>query len=221
MGIIHGVIGRILSLFQGYNWLVVPAALLTVVFHEISHGYVACLLGDKTAKNSNRLSLNPLRHIDPLGLICMIIFRFGWAKPVPINIINFKNRKLGTALVAFAGPLSNILFSFVSFIVIRLLILIPVSSDFAFSIIDFLISFFALTASLNIGLAVFNLLPVPPLDGSKILNSILPDRMYYNILRYEQYGFLILILLLNFPPFERLINFISGWIYQGIYTLIF
>lgn len=221
MGIIQAITERILQLFQGNNWLVIPAALLTVVFHEISHGYVAYFLGDNTAKNAKRLSLNPLRHIDLIGLLCMIIFRFGWAKPVPINIMNFKNRKAGTALVSIAGPLSNILFALVSFLLIKLLLIIPIYSEFAFSVIDLFVSFFVMTASLNIGLAVFNLLPIPPLDGSKILNSVLPDKIYYKILKYEQYGFLILILLLNFPPFENLINIITGWIYKGFYSLIF
>lgn len=221
MGIIQAMTERILQLFQGNNWLVIPAALLTVVFHEISHGYVAYFLGDNTAKNAKRLSLNPLRHIDLIGLLCMIIFRFGWAKPVPVNIMNFKNRKAGTALVSIAGPLSNILFALVSFLLIKLLLIIPIYSEFAFSVIDLFVSFFMMTASLNIGLAVFNLLPIPPLDGSKILNSVLPDKIYYKILKYEQYGFLILILLLNFPPFENLINIITGCIYKGFYSLIF
>lgn len=221
MGIIQAMTERIFQLFQGNNWLVIPAALLTVVFHEISHGYVAYFLGDNTAKNAKRLSLNPLRHIDLIGLLCMIILRFGWAKPVPVNIINFKNRKAGTALVSIAGPLSNILFALVSFLLIKLLLIIPIYSEFAFSVIDLFVSFFMMTASLNIGLAVFNLLPIPPLDGSKILNSVLPDKIYYKILKYEQYGFFILIILLNFPPFENLINIITGWIYKGFCSMIF
>jgi len=216
-----GIINRILSLFQGYNWLIIPAALLTVVFHEVSHGYSAFLLGDKTAKASGRLSLNPLRHIDPIGLICMVLFHFGWAKPVPVNPMFFKNRKCGMAITALAGPLSNIIFALFSFIVIRLIILIPIYSQTVYNIIDFIIRFFSLLASLNIGLAVFNLIPIPPLDGSKILNVLLPDNIYYKILRYEQYGFLILIILLNFSPFDKLINIITNAIYQGIYALIF
>lgn len=221
MGILQSIIHRILSIFQGYNWLVIPAALLTVVFHEVSHGYIAYLLGDRTAKDSGRLSLNPLHHIDPVGLICMILFRFGWAKPVPVNPMYFKNRKGGMALTAVAGPVSNIVFALFSFFMIRLIILIPPTSELVYNILDFLIAFFSLLASLNVGLAVFNLIPIPPLDGSKILNALLPDRIYYKILRYEQYGFLVLIILLNFSPFDRLINIVANSLYKGMYALIF
>ncbi len=221
MGILQSIIYRISSLFNGYNWLVIPAALLTVVFHEISHGYTAYILGDRTAKDSGRLSLNPIRHIDLIGLICMILFRFGWAKPVPVNPMYFKNRKGGMAVTAIAGPISNIIFALFSFIIIRLIILIPAGSELVYNILEFLIAFFSLLASLNVGLAVFNLIPIPPLDGSKILNAILPDRVYYKILRYERYGFLILIILLNFSPFDRVINFLANALYRGMYALIF
>lgn len=221
MGILQSIMYRISDLLNGYNWLVIPAALLTVVFHEISHGYTAYLLGDGTAKNAGRLSLNPIRHIDPIGLICMILFRFGWAKPVPVNPMYFKKRKSSMAITAVAGPLSNIVFALFSFIIIRLIILIPVGSELVYNVLDFFVEFFSLLASLNVGLAVFNLIPIPPLDGSKIVNALLPDRVYYKILRYEQYGFLILLILLNFGPFDRFINFLANTVYRAMYSLIF
>ena len=221
MGILRSIMSHIISVFSGYNWLIIPAALFTVVFHEVSHGYAAYLLGDRTAKDSGRLSLNPIRHIDPVGIICMIIFRFGWAKPVPVNPMWFKNRKSGMVAVAAAGPLSNIILAVLSFFVVRVITLISISSDTLFSVLQVTAEFFMILASLNIGLAVFNLIPIPPLDGSKILNSVLPDRVYYTILRYEQYGFLALIILLNFPPFERLISLVSNMVYSWIFSLIF
>ncbi len=221
MGILQNIMYRISGLLNGYNWLVIPAALLTVVFHEISHGYTAYLLGDRTAKDSGRLSINPIRHIDPVGLICMVLFRFGWAKPVPVNPMYFKKRKAGMAVTAVAGPLSNIIFALFSFIMIRLIILIPAGNELVYNVLEFFIAFFSLLASLNVGLAVFNLIPIPPLDGSKILNAFLSDRVYYKILRYEQYGILILILLLNFSPFDRVINFLANALYRGMYSLIF
>lgn len=221
MGILQSIANSIVSIFQGYNWLIIPAALLTVVFHEVSHGYVAFLLGDRTAKDSGRLSLNPIKHIDPIGLICMIIFRFGWAKPVPVNPYYFKNRKGGMALTALAGPLSNLLFALISFFLIWILTLIPITSQTVYNVLNFCLSLFTILASLNIGLAIFNLIPIPPLDGSKILNALLPDKIYYKILQYEQFGFLILILLINFPPFNRLISAASSAVYQGFYNLFF
>lgn len=216
-----GIINRILILFKGYNWLIIPAALLTVVIHEMSHGFAAYLMGDRTAKDSGRLSLNPLRHIDPIGLICMVIFKFGWAKPVPVNPMYFKNRKGGMAAVALAGPGSNIILALVSFVLMRLILIIPISSEWMYHVMEFFVTLFSTMASLNIGLAVFNLIPIPPLDGSKILNVVLPDNVYYKVLRYEQYGFLILIILLNFPPFNNLINTVATAIYSGLFELIF
>ncbi len=181
---------------------------MAIVFHEISHGYVAYLLGDKTAKNSGRLSLNPIEHIDWIGLICMTLFGFGWAKPVPVNPYHFKHKKLGMALVAIAGPLSNIIMAAISIVFALLSLQIEPTSSFMYNLQELLFTFFWLLAQLNVGLAVFNCIPIPPLDGSKVLFSVLPRNTYASILRYEQYGMLALIILINVPQFMVMLNFL-------------
>ena len=122
-----GILNRITSLFEGNNWLIIPAAFFAVIFHEISHGYAAYLLGDRTAKDRGRLSLNPINHLDPIGLICLVIFGFGWARPVPINAYYFKKRRLGMSLTALAGPVSNIILAAFSLFIMLLLFRVPVS----------------------------------------------------------------------------------------------
>lgn len=164
--------------------------LLTLTIHEYSHGYMAYRLGDNTAKSFGRLTLNPLKHLDPFGALCMLVFHFGWAKPVPINARNFKNPKRDFALVAFAGPLSNLLMAFFSaffyLLIFSLAARSNITSVFLQNIVKNTILFFSLFHSINIGLAVFNLLPVPPLDGSRLLNVFLPPRIYFGIMKYER-----------------------------------
>ncbi len=214
-----GILDRITSLFEGLNWLIIPAAFFAIVFHEISHGYVAYLLGDKTAKNGGRLSLNPMEHIDWIGLICMTLFGFGWAKPVPVNPYNFKNKKLGMVLVSIAGPLSNLLMAAISIVLAMLSLLIEPTSSFLFNLQELLFTFFWLSAQLNVGLAVFNCIPIPPLDGSKVLFSVLPRNIYASILRYEQYGMLVLIVLINIPQFMQLLNVLRTEIFFWLVDL--
>lgn len=166
-------------------------ALLITIFvimpiHEWAHGFVAYKLGDNTAKYSGRLTLNPLQHIDPLGAAAMILFKFGWAKPVPVDARNFKNPKVGMALTALAGPMSNIIVALIAAIGLNALAyfggsIIP--SNILVYIAIFMYSFIGI----NIGLAVFNLLPLPPLDGSKILAAFLPDNFLYKYYQYERY----------------------------------
>ena len=199
------ILDRIINLFQGYNWLIIPAAFLAVVFHEISHGFVAYCLGDNTAKNRGRLSVNPLKHIDVVGLICMIVFGFGWAKPVPINPYYFRKRKLGVVLVSLAGPISNLIQALLSITVALLISKITAEHI----VLEILVQFFIVLGVLNTSLAIFNLLPVPPLDGSKILFSVLPDKCYSFLLEYERYGFLILFILLNVPFVSDLLYFLQ------------
>ena len=164
------------------------AALIALTLHEYAHGYAAYKLGDNTAKAMGRLSLNPLDHIDPIGALCMIIFHFGWAKPVPINPLNFENPKKGFAISAMAGPLTNLVLGFFTTFIYVLCANTFKVSNIAFinslekNILLFLVYFF----SINIGLAIFNLIPVPPFDGSRILNVILPDKWYFKIMRYER-----------------------------------
>ncbi len=215
-----GIANRILSMFQGYNWLIIPAAFFAIVFHEISHGYVAFLLGDRTAKDSGRLSLNPISHIDVFGLICMVIFGFGWAKPVPVNPYYFKNRKLSMSLVAIAGPVSNLIMAAISLLCISLLTRLEISGNLIIKLATLLVYFFNISAILNVGLAVFNLIPIPPLDGSKILFALLPTRAYRFILTYERYGMLILFILINVPLFENILMYLRTLVFSGMFSLI-
>mgnify|MGYP004519735559 CR=1 FL=1 len=223
------IIQKIAQLLTGMNWLIIPAALFTIVLHEISHGYVAFLLGDRTAKDAGRLTLNPIRHMDVIGLLCMVIFGFGWAKPVPVNPYYFKNRKGGMALVALAGPASNLILAVFGLLLYRLVILIAglsgvaalvASSDVVYYLILGFARFFSIFAMLNVGLAIFNLIPIPPLDGSKIVNAILPDRIYYQVMKYEQFGFLILLVILNIPLLEGWITAAQSWVFGALCTLV-
>ena len=166
------------------------ASLIILSIHELSHALASYKLGDPTAKALGRLTLNPLKHIDVFGAICMVLFRFGWAKPVPIDPRYFKKPKRDFAIVALAGPLSNLLMAFFSaflyLFVFALVRDLKFESEFKLSIVQTVINFLYIFHVVNVGYAVFNLLPVPPLDGSRILNVILPERIYFRIMRYER-----------------------------------
>ena len=173
---------------------VVPA-LFCITIHELAHGFTAYKLGDNTAKNMGRLTLNPIKHIDPIGMLMMLMVGFGWAKPVPVDMRNFKHPKWYMAITAIAGPLSNIILA-VIFMFIMGFVAIPLgynASDLSMIVFTIL----SLTVFLNIALAIFNMLPLPPLDGSKVLFSLLPEKWYYKILKYERYGMIFLLVLMS------------------------
>lgn len=184
----------------------IPTALLSLSFHELAHAFVSYRLGDPTAKNLGRLTLNPLKHLDPLGTLMIIISSlqgrgFGWAKPVPINPAYYRDRRKGTMLVSLAGPLSNILLAFISFIPVAYLEgkygnQVVLSTG----LIPILYNFSILFYRINIGLAVFNIIPVPPLDGSKILSGILPPRQYFKLMEYENYIGIVFLLVIFMLP---------------------
>ena len=178
------------------------AVLLILTIHEYAHAYAAYKLGDNTAKNLGRLSLNPLKHLDPFGAICMILFHFGWAKPVPINARNFRNPKRDFAITALAGPLSNMIFAFLSafllLLVRNLYSGIGDTDSFAAALVLNLYMFLVIFHQINIGIGLFNLIPIPPLDGSRILNVILPPKYYFGIMKYERKIYLGLIIWLAF-----------------------
>lgn len=190
-----------------YYVFVALASLIALTVHEFSHGLVAYRLGDPTARAIGRLTLNPIRHIDPVGALCMIVFRFGWARPVPIDPRYFKNPKRDFALCALAGPVSNLILAiFTGFLYSLLLFVfggVEFTNAFIFELCKNLLNFLFIFHYVNLGLTVFNLIPVPPLDGSRILNVILPERIYFRIMRYERKIYLGLIIWLVAGDFLR------------------
>jgi Zn-dependent protease len=203
---------------------VIPA-LLCITFHELSHGFIAYKLGDHTAKNLGRLTLNPIKHIDPIGLLMMALVGFGWAKPVPVDMRYFRSPKRGMALTALAGPVSNIIlalfFSLVYGLVYGLLFNAQTDNTALYLI--------SRTIYLSIALAVFNILPIPPLDGSKVLFSLLPNRQYMLLMRYERFGMVALIIIMFTGVFDSTIRaltsgifdrfmLISSWLNSALYV---
>ena len=170
---------------------VIPA-LLCITFHELSHGLCAYALGDPTAKNRGRLSLNPLKHLDITGLITLVVFKLGWAKPVPVNMWNFKHPKRGMALTALMGPVSNLMLAVVMLVLYGELYLPLIETAVGGWILEIVYT----TAYLSISLAIFNLIPIPPLDGSKVLFSVVSDRTYTKLMQYERYGMILLVIVM-------------------------
>lgn len=171
---------------------IVVAALFAIILHEIAHGLVSTWLGDPTPKRQGRLSLNPLKHLDPIGTLCLIFFHVGWAKPVVVNPDYYKNKKRGMALVALAGPLMNFLLAIFSIIIMAIFVKVNAYSNVLIIIYNFLLYF----SVINLGLGLFNLIPIPPLDGSRILGAFLKDDTYEQYMKYERYGFIIIAILL-------------------------
>ena len=190
--------------------LTIPGVLIALSVHECAHGWMSYQLGDPTARNFGRLTLNPLKHIDPIGLLCMIFAGFGWAKPVPVNARYYKKPRRDMALVAAAGPISNLLMCIIGLLMIFILYFIyshvtaepisfyllwqyatygiaPETSVFSVKLMYLLFVFLLQFSRLNVSLAVFNLLPIPPLDGSRIAFIFLPVKFYFGMMKYERY----------------------------------
>ena len=185
------------------------AVLFCLTVHETCHGLAALALDDPTAKRQHRLSLNPLRHIDWFGLLMMLVAGFGWARPVPVNPNYFKKPRQGMALTALAGPASNLLLALLLLIPARLIYTYAHYSVFNQTALDFLTS----TAALSIGLGLFNLIPIPPLDGSKVLAVLLPERAYRWLMRYERFGIFALWLLVALGVGGRYMSLAIRWVY--------
>jgi Zn-dependent protease len=189
-----------------FEQTLIYAIIMLICFpvHEFSHAYVAYKLGDDTAEKQGRLTLNPIKHLDLMGSLLMLLAGFGWAKPVPINIQNFKNPRVGFALSALAGPVSNLILAYLFMIMFRIGVKVAYPNANSDNIV---LMIFYYAVIINISLAVFNLIPFPPLDGSRIFGLILPEKTYYNLLRFERFFFIILIVLSYIPFFGTFINF--------------
>lgn len=186
------------------------AVLLCLTVHETCHDLAAYALGDPTARRAHRLSLNPLRHIDWFGLLMMFAAGFGWAKPVPVNPNYFKKPKQGMALTALAGPVSNFLLALLTLLAARIFCDVAAYSETNQRILDFLL----MVAVLSIGLGLFNLVPIPPLDGSKVLFAVLPDRAYDWLMRNERYGMLLLFALVFFDVGSNALSKTIQWVFD-------
>ena len=191
------------------------AALVCITIHELSHGLMAYRLGDTTARDAKRLTLNPLRHIDPVGLLMMLVAKVGWAKPVPVDMRRFRRPKRDMALTALAGPASNFLLALIA---LALCSLIGYFAPIHLATL-LLLCFLSHVALLSVGLGIFNLIPLSPLDGSKVLFALLPDKIYFVILRYERYAMILLVLLTMLGVFQRPLSFLIFGVLKNLCQL--
>lgn len=199
-----------------YQTTIRLVVLLTALpFHEFAHAWAANKMGDPTARFQGRLTLNPLAHLDLMGSLLMLVAGFGWAKPVPINPRNFKNPKKGMALSAAAGPLSNLLLAYIGMVLWKVVLYLeyPFGGNF---LLDSLADIFRLIVLLNLGLAVFNLLPIPPLDGSRLFTVFLPPRQYFQVMQYERYIQLALFAAIFLGLLNGPLNFIESYVFRGL-----
>ena len=217
-----------------------PIVFFALSFHEAAHGYVAYKLGDPTARSLGRLTLNPAKHIDPIGFLSMVLFRVGWAKPVPINTRYFKKPKRDMALAGAAGPLANLLLAVINLVVLRLA-LIPITNAYstemshylgsiyagssftgtvAFTAVSLVVYLLYMGVILNISLAIFNLIPVPPFDGSRIFYAFLPTKWYFAVMKYERIIMMVVLVAFVFGFLDGPINWIFSLVSGGLFSMV-
>lgn len=214
-----------------------PLVLFALSFHELAHGFVANKLGDPTARSLGRLTLNPAKHIDPLGFISMLLFRVGWAKPVPINTRYFKKPKRDMALCGAAGPLSNLLLALISLVLLRVVVIfVPelfyeemwgyalsqgiFKGSVAFTAMALVVYLLYTGIILNISLAIFNLIPVPPFDGSRIFYAFLPTKWYFAVMKYERVIMIVMLVLFMFGALSGPLGWLLGKIVEGFLFIV-
>ena len=199
---------------------VVPAILISLTFHEFGHAYAAYKMGDPTARNLGRMTLNPLAHIDPIGFILLVLFGFGWAKPVPVNPRNYKNFKKGEIVVSLAGVTMNLILAVVGAMILYTMLAVngyKMMTDSVLSTIAIILYYFV---GLNCGLIVFNLIPIPPLDGSRIVGLLIPNKIYYQIMKYERYIIIVVFVLLALGWLSTPLSWLTDKVLYGISWLI-
>ena len=214
--------------------LLIPVILFSLSVHEAAHGYLAYKMGDPTAYNLGRVTINPAKHLDPMGCLCMLVFGYGWAKPVPINARNFRNPKRGMAYTAIAGPISNILLGVIATVLYCAVNFLTyyfyadiMANDLLTNVIRVVLTMLYFFGYMNFLLAVFNLIPVPPFDGSRFFSLFLPTKVYFSMMKYERYimfGILIFMIacsrLFNFSPFAWVAEKLFNMIYSGVTNLL-
>ena len=201
--------------------IIIPLRLLALVIHEVSHGYISTKLGDPTPRLRGRLTLNPLAHLDFMGTLLMVLTGFGWARPVEVNPGYYKDRKKGTALVAFAGPLSNFLLAFLSLIVYGILYVIFHYLKAPGTAYEYAGLICGYSAQINLCFMVFNLIPIPPLDGSRILGMFLSNRTYYKFMEYERYSLIIIMVLSLSGAFSNIIGSGVVFFYEFMADIVY
>ncbi len=204
-----GLIGLLFKNPEAFFLLIIPL-LYSIILHELAHGWVAEKMGDSTARWLGRLSLDPRKHLDPIGTLMLFLFGFGWAKPVPVNFNNLHDLRKGMILVSAAGILANTLLAFIALFLIRILTLESFGAVYMFLMF---------MAQINIMLAAFNLIPIPPLDGSKILMGFSSSRFQYSLMRLEPYGFFIIIGLLYLGILNPLIDLFQ-WVIGSLINIL-
>lgn len=199
--------------------IMIPVVLIALTFHEFAHGFVSSRLGDPTPKLTGRLTLNPIAHLDLMGALLMVLTGFGWAKPVQVNPRYYKNPKTGMALTAVAGPLSNLIMAFAAMLLYTVFAIISYKTGLFVGSVSTVFTFLLMFARVNLCFMVFNFIPIPPLDGSRVLGLFLSNSAYFKLMKYERYSFLLIIVLSFSGAFDLIIGNGVGIVLKGIFNV--